>query len=172
MGRRKSCVGRKTSCVGRRKAYTRIPHPDIPKRPTPSQPSTPQSELPHFAPSQEATQQTHSHKNEKLKIAIYTQQKRNIKGRNARSLVFPPKKFGEIKSFFYFCTRKQHKALKTATLPNFVLVCFDPLAQLVEQYTFNVWVLGSSPKRITEVKSARVFDKDFADFPAEIEWAT
>ena len=27
---------------------------------------------------------------------------------------------------------------------------FDPLAQLVEQYTFNVWVLGSSPKRITQ----------------------
>ena len=25
----------------------------------------------------------------------------------------------------------------------------DSLAQLVEQYTFNVWVLGSSPKGIT-----------------------
>ena len=25
----------------------------------------------------------------------------------------------------------------------------DSVAQLVEQYTFNVWVLGSSPSRIT-----------------------
>ena len=29
----------------------------------------------------------------------------------------------------------------------------DPVAQLVEQYTFNVWVLGSSPSRITFQKS-------------------
>lgn len=27
----------------------------------------------------------------------------------------------------------------------------DFVAQLVEQYTFNVWVLGSSPNEITEV---------------------
>ena len=26
----------------------------------------------------------------------------------------------------------------------------DLVAQLVEQYTFNVWVLGSSPSRITK----------------------
>ena len=26
---------------------------------------------------------------------------------------------------------------------------FDSVAQLVEQYTFNVWVLGSSPSGIT-----------------------
>ncbi len=26
---------------------------------------------------------------------------------------------------------------------------YDSVAQLVEQYTFNVWVLGSSPSRIT-----------------------
>ncbi len=26
----------------------------------------------------------------------------------------------------------------------------DSVAQLVEQYTFNVWVLGSSPSGITE----------------------
>ena len=26
----------------------------------------------------------------------------------------------------------------------------DLVAQLVEQYTFNVWVLGSSPSRITQ----------------------
>ena len=28
-------------------------------------------------------------------------------------------------------------------------VFFDLVAQLVEQYTFNVWVLGSSPSRVT-----------------------
>lgn len=27
---------------------------------------------------------------------------------------------------------------------------FDSVAQLVEQYTFNVWVLGSNPSGITE----------------------
>lgn len=29
-------------------------------------------------------------------------------------------------------------------------VFFDPVAQLVEQYTFNVWALGSNPSGITE----------------------
>jgi hypothetical protein len=36
----------------------------------------------------------------------------------------------------------------------------DPVAQLVEQYTFNVWVLGSSPNGITKafaVKLQRLF---------------
>jgi hypothetical protein len=28
----------------------------------------------------------------------------------------------------------------------------DSIAQLVEQYTFNVWALGSSPSRITKRK--------------------
>ncbi len=28
----------------------------------------------------------------------------------------------------------------------------DPVAQLVEQYTFNVWALGSSPSGITKQK--------------------
>ena len=28
----------------------------------------------------------------------------------------------------------------------------DSVAQLVEQYTFNVWVLGSSPSQITKRK--------------------
>ena len=28
----------------------------------------------------------------------------------------------------------------------------DSVAQLVEQYTFNVWVLGSNPSGITETK--------------------
>ena len=39
----------------------------------------------------------------------------------------------------YLCTRKTKKALLE-----------DPLAQLVEHNTFNVGVLGSSPKRITK----------------------
>ena len=30
----------------------------------------------------------------------------------------------------------------------------DSVAQLVEQYTFNVWVLGSNPSRITKTKAA------------------
>ena len=38
----------------------------------------------------------------------------------------------------YLCTRKTKDALLE-----------DPLAQLVEHNTFNVGVLGSSPKRIT-----------------------
>ena len=29
----------------------------------------------------------------------------------------------------------------------------DLVAQLVEQYTFNVWVLGSSPSQVTNRKS-------------------
>jgi hypothetical protein len=29
----------------------------------------------------------------------------------------------------------------------------DLVAQLVEQYTFNVWALGSSPSGITEIKN-------------------
>ena len=29
----------------------------------------------------------------------------------------------------------------------------DSVAQLVEQYTFNVWVLGSSPSRVTQTSS-------------------
>lgn len=27
----------------------------------------------------------------------------------------------------------------------------DSVAQLVEQYTFNVWVLGSNPSRVTNL---------------------
>ena len=27
---------------------------------------------------------------------------------------------------------------------------FDLVAQLVEQYTFNVWVLGSNPSQVTK----------------------
>lgn len=47
-------------------------------------------------------------------------------------------------SYPYFCTPKTKRAY-----------CFvgrkdDSVAQLVEQYTFNVWVLGSNPSRITK----------------------
>ena len=37
-----------------------------------------------------------------------------------------------------------------------LIVGKDPLAQLVEHNTFNVGVLGSSPKRITEERSSMV----------------
>ena len=30
----------------------------------------------------------------------------------------------------------------------------DSVAQLVEQYTFNVWVLGSNPSRVTSKKNS------------------
>lgn len=39
----------------------------------------------------------------------------------------------------YFCTPKNKKGI-------------DSVAQLVEQYTFNVWVLGSSPNGITGIR--------------------
>ncbi|VXC05014.1 hypothetical protein CHRYSEO8AT_470199 [Chryseobacterium sp. 8AT] len=37
----------------------------------------------------------------------------------------------------------------------------DSVAQLVEQYTFNVWVLGSNPSRVTSEKLL-----DFCNFIA------
>ena len=33
----------------------------------------------------------------------------------------------------------------------------DSVAQLVEQYTFNVWVLGSNPSRVTSKKISVIF---------------
>ena len=38
----------------------------------------------------------------------------------------------------------------------------DSVAQLVEQYTFNVWVLGSNPSRVTSKKKLL----DFCNFIA------
>ena len=35
-----------------------------------------------------------------------------------------------------------------------VHLLFDLVAQLVEQYTFNVWALGSSPSQITKPKGS------------------
>ncbi len=37
----------------------------------------------------------------------------------------------------------------------------DSVAQLVEQYTFNVWVLGSNPSRVTSEKPPYVFTDFF-----------
>ena len=48
-------------------------------------------------------------------------------------------KFGGFRNYNYLCTRFRKIAHKV-----------DPLAQSVEHNTFNVGVLGSSPKRITE----------------------
>ena len=47
--------------------------------------------------------------------------------------------FARLLESMYLCTRKTKDALLE-----------DPLAQLVEHNTFNVGVLGSSPKRITK----------------------
>ena len=33
----------------------------------------------------------------------------------------------------------------------------DLVAQLVEQYTFNVWVLGSSPSQVTDLLQSKFF---------------
>ena len=48
------------------------------------------------------------------------------------------KSFGNKKHRPYFCTPNDKRV--------------DLVAQLVEQYTFNVWALGSSPSGITEIK--------------------
>ena len=53
-----------------------------------------------------------------------------------------PNKFGQFKNIAYLCTR---------------FLSTDPLAQLVEHNTFNVGVLGSSPKRITEKRLISLF---------------
>ena len=47
--------------------------------------------------------------------------------------------------YAYLCTAIYEKRLE------------DSVAQLVEQYTFNVWVLGSSPSGITKEAKASFF---------------
>jgi hypothetical protein len=37
----------------------------------------------------------------------------------------------------------------------------DLVAQLVEQYTFNVWALGSSPSQITKTKPSQFYETVF-----------
>ena len=51
--------------------------------------------------------------------------------------------------FPYFCTPKNKSYLYSGN------ICSDSVAQLVEQYTFNVWALGSSPSGITEIVKGR-----------------
>ncbi len=51
-------------------------------------------------------------------------------------LIINRKSFGTKPLSLYFCTPKKGKV--------------DLVAQLVEQYTFNVWALGSSPSGITK----------------------
>ena len=60
-----------------------------------------------------------------------------IKGKE-KGLKTALKSFGIIGLRLYFCTPKKRRD--------------DLVAQLVEQYTFNVWALGSSPSGITKVK--------------------
>lgn len=47
-------------------------------------------------------------------------------------------KFGRVNCNVIFALPKQKRV--------------DSVAQLVEQYTFNVWALGSSPSGITKIK--------------------
>ena len=49
-----------------------------------------------------------------------------------------------IEKKIYLCT-----TLKQGNIVNEVA---DSVAQLVEQYTFNVWVLGSNPSRVTKIE--------------------
>ena len=53
----------------------------------------------------------------------------------------------------YLCTRIKNTGNKSPIDKGIssVLTSKDPLAQLVEHNTFNVGVLGSSPKRITRI---------------------
>lgn len=48
----------------------------------------------------------------------------------------------------YLCNAIKENGCLTATLK-----AKDSVAQLVEQYTFNVWVLGSNPSGITSKAS-------------------
>ena len=54
----------------------------------------------------------------------------------------------------YFCTPKEKPCYG-----NFLRkTSFELVAQLVEQYTFNVWVLGSSPSQFTKPhRNVRLF---------------
>ena len=49
--------------------------------------------------------------------------------------------------------RKIRLKLFIRTASDEALAKSDSVAQLVEQYTFNVWVLGSNPSGITELET-------------------
>ena len=61
----------------------------------------------------------------------------------------------------YFCAPIQQRVFRGVSYSWFgrAQTTFDSVAQLVEQYTFNVWVLGSSPSQITEktLQQCKVF---------------
>ncbi len=61
---------------------------------------------------------------------------KQIVDREKKFQIFGAKSFGSKKHRPYFCTPNNKRV--------------DLVAQLVEQYTFNVWALGSSPSGITE----------------------
>ena len=65
-------------------------------------------------------------------------------------------KFGQFKNYSYLCT----------FAPAFERLHYkgDPLAQSVEHNTFNVGVLGSSPKRITFKNRQMIDYQSFAVF--------
>ena len=65
----------------------------------------------------------------------------------------PPNKFGRFKNSLYLCSRFRKESPKV-----------DPLAQSVEHNTFNVGVLGSSPKRITKNNPQEAEYQLLADF--------
>lgn len=58
------------------------------------------------------------------------------------------------KVYAYLCApiRKRVGKIKAKYRTAFASIQQDSVAQLVEQYTFNVWVLGSSPNGITSIK--------------------
>ena len=67
----------------------------------------------------------------------------------------------------YLCTRIKNTGNKSSIDKGIssVLKSKDPLAQLVEHNTFNVGVLGSSPKRITRIPAESQESKeDIEDF--------
>ena len=72
----------------------------------------------------------------------------------------PPNKFGRFKKSLYLCTRFLRNRLLSKDCINKV----DPLAQSVEHNTFNVGVLGSSPKRITKNNPQETEYQSLADF--------
>ena len=51
---------------------------------------------------------------------------------------------GFFEKRMYICTRFERS--------------FDLVAQLVEQYTFNVWALGSNPSQVTKALVVKLVD--------------
>ena len=85
-------------------------------------------------------------------------------------------KFGGFRKSLYLCTRfqKSHAKIGCTSAKSKLSALglhyhctqnkVDPLAQSVEHNTFNVGVLGSSPKRITFKNRQMIDYQPFADF--------